>query len=282
VVFSLLLFFSSLQSQIVLTSERTIDCIRPDAHYEVYVKTPETWQVGTLLEVFVRLTLVEKSIGGREVYYVRNSIVPNYKFLSIRVWQSGGEHCWGSVDYDESVNLTKNGDYWEKRFNVAMNSWLASKLERGEVVNASLAVYFTIDEVGADFIVSGGVIPMSTEVVIFRPFLSTAETFGVIGVGGVFAFCIVVFVFYRLRKISFCRWGYHEWRDYGERVLVRWKELTVLEDRTHPHVSRLKKEDVVFTRRECLRCGLQQKRKFAKNKDGMWEVAGFETVGFTG
>jgi hypothetical protein len=81
------------------------------------------------------------------------------------------------------------------------------------------------------------------------------------------------------RARLFCRWGYHEWRDYGERVVVRWKEQQVLEDQICPRVGKLRKEDVVLSRRECLRCGRQQKRSFLKNEDGTWEVAGWKDVG---
>lgn len=67
-----------------------------------------------------------------------------------------------------------------------------------------------------------------------------------------------------------CRLGLHKWRNYGERVLVHWKEPGFLPG------TKVKKQKYVLSERKCLRCGIREKRKFFENLDGTSAVAGWE------
>ncbi|MCK4478168.1 hypothetical protein KAU88_06545 [Candidatus Bathyarchaeota archaeon] len=69
-----------------------------------------------------------------------------------------------------------------------------------------------------------------------------------------------------------CKLGFHRWRDYGERVLLIWKEPGLL-----PGTKQGRRKHV-FSERGCLRCGIKEKRKFSENVDGTLAAAGWEIV----
>lgn len=273
----------------VNATERIIECKTRGCEYEVYVDAPDTWTIYTRLKVTVRLTLIRKGIEDRQVEYVTNSSHPGLEFLYLNVHD--GNHrlsTWDSVQRYESVNLTREGDYWEKQFSLSMESWVANQLERGERVEATLGVRFYLDEYGANYTLLGvptvgtvrqyvGDDPIRISIV--RPFFSAIETYAVGGVGAFMAFGLLAFTLHKLGVVPLCRWGYHNWRDYGDRVVVRWREPRVVDDPTRPHVTKVRKEDAVMSRRKCVHCGLDQKRKFTKTEDSTWETVGWEDNG---
>lgn len=62
----------------------------------------------------------------------------------------------------------------------------------------------------------------------------------------------------------------HKWRNYGESVLIVWKEpgfIPSVKTQRHKHV---------LSQRECPRCGVKQKRIFSENIDGTMAAAGWE------
>ncbi len=273
-----------LQDQSVKATERTIEHTTWAGNtYEVYVNASDTWQIGTLLEVTVRLTLVQMDIQDKGVEYVTySSYYWNPRFLELAV--SGGKDTtssggypipWAWEEWIEPVNFTKADDHWEKKFSLKMSSWAATKLERGETANARLGVGFSLDEYGANHtLLNEPGLDISTSIAVFRPFLSTIEAIAVSGAGAFMIVGLLAFAFYKLGWISFCRWGYHDWKDCGERVIVHWTDPGII-------VPASRKPSIVFSERTCSRCGLMQKRKFSRSRDGFVEVAGVEDVGFT-
>ena len=75
-----------------------------------------------------------------------------------------------------------------------------------------------------------------------------------------------------------CRLGLHDWRNYGESIVITWKEPTVAKMRAYeiPHTSTHSRK--VFTKRECLRCGIGMKRKLVNNPDGTLSSIGWEPL----
>ncbi len=82
-----------------------------------------------------------------------------------------------------------------------------------------------------------------------------------------------------------CKLGFHKWGDYGESVVVTWKERTqwgrasnhTLSTRTlRSRFSTHSRE--VSTRRKCLRCGFDLKRRLVKNPDGSLSCVGWEST----
>jgi hypothetical protein len=70
-----------------------------------------------------------------------------------------------------------------------------------------------------------------------------------------------------------CRIGLHKWRNYGDRVMISWTESGLIP---------LTKKDIckhVFCERECLRCGIKERRLFSENIDGTKSAAGWERIG---
>jgi hypothetical protein len=179
------------------------------------------------------------------------------------------------------LNLTEDGDYWEQQIRLKMSDWIVDDLERGETANATLYARFSLEEYDANhtriFVPDIG--GPTVGITVFRPFLSTAETYVVGGVGSVMTFGLLALGLHKAGRLPLCRWGYHDWRDYGDRVVVRWREQRVLEDPSHPHpVDKSRKEDTVVSGRRCQYCGVHQQRKFIENEDGELEVAGWENV----
>jgi hypothetical protein len=80
-----------------------------------------------------------------------------------------------------------------------------------------------------------------------------------------------------------CKLGLHKWRDYGESVVVTWKERTQWGP---PHTLSTRKfrsrfgthSREVFTRRKCLRCGVDLKRRLVKNPDGSLSCVGWDSA----
>lgn len=279
--------------------EKTIEYTDWDCRFELYVDAQDTWQVGTQLEVLVRLTLVQKGIDnydykpwdgatefvtslpegvdGRAREFVSLSVVGGH----IIPFRPSDRARWGTLYYYAPVNLTEDGDYWERQFRLDMHEWSVGYLGRGETDNATLHVGLYLAEYDAnhtllnELYVGGN--NSTVGIAVFRPLLSTTETYVVGGVGSVMAIGLLAFALQRLGRL--CRWGYHSWRDHGNRVVVRWREPRVLGDPSRPRpVSKLRKESTVMSGRKCRFCGLHQERKFIKNEDGEWEVAGWESA----
>jgi hypothetical protein len=69
-----------------------------------------------------------------------------------------------------------------------------------------------------------------------------------------------------------CKLGIHKWKNYGKHVLITWKEPGF--------VPGIKREvwKYVFSERECLRCGIKEKRRFSENLDGTLAAAGWKRI----
>jgi len=67
-----------------------------------------------------------------------------------------------------------------------------------------------------------------------------------------------------------CNLGLHKWRNYGESVVITWKEPGSLGFTTYGRE--------VFTQRECLRCGIKVKRKLVHNSDGTLSCIGWDPL----
>ncbi len=82
-----------------------------------------------------------------------------------------------------------------------------------------------------------------------------------------------------------CKLGFHKWREYGESVVVTWKERTQWGSARDPTLSTRKvlsrfgtHSREVFTRRKCLRCGVDLKRRLVKNPDGSLSCVGWDSA----
>ena len=69
-----------------------------------------------------------------------------------------------------------------------------------------------------------------------------------------------------------CRLGLRKWRYYGEKVLIVWKEPGFIPG------TKKEMRKMVYCKRECLRCGIKEKRKFFENIDGTLAAAGWERI----
>jgi len=69
-----------------------------------------------------------------------------------------------------------------------------------------------------------------------------------------------------------CELGIHKWKNYGKHVLIAWKELGFFLG------TEEEKCKYVFSERECLRCGIKEKRRFSENLDGTLAAAGWERI----
>lgn len=275
-----------LQVQNIRANEETVERITWAGNtFEVHVNALDSWQTGTVLEVIVRLTLVQMDTQGKGAEYVTyNPYYWNPSFFELTV--RGGKNyttrdgerpiLWVSEELLEHVNFTKVGDYWEKKLDLGMDSWAAEKLGRGEIAYARLSVGFSLREYGANqTFLNDANLGASITVVVFRPLLSTTETIAVGGVGAFMLVGLLTFASYKLGWISICRWGYHDWKGCGERVVVhRTCSGTLLKPAS-------REPSIVFSERRCSRCGLMQKRRFSRSRDGFLEVVGVEDVGFT-
>lgn len=90
-----------------------------------------------------------------------------------------------------------------------------------------------------------------------------------------------------------CRLGFHKWQNYGNRVMVSWKEPVTIGptgDTWVPGGYRVlgadglpaRKEaqdvhsEVVYEGQQCKRCGIKLMRRFVKNSDGTLSCVGWE------
>jgi hypothetical protein len=69
-----------------------------------------------------------------------------------------------------------------------------------------------------------------------------------------------------------CKMGVHRWKHYGERKLIVWKEPGMLPG------TKAERHRHVFTKRECLRCGVRQEREFVENLDGTLSAVGWDVI----
>jgi hypothetical protein len=69
-----------------------------------------------------------------------------------------------------------------------------------------------------------------------------------------------------------CRIGIHKWRDYGDQVIVAWKEPGII---FGLKATRMKR---VYCDRECVRCSVKETRKFYENINGTLAPAGWQRV----
>ena len=192
-VFLLLAFCLALQIPHARALEKTLEVTTWGCRYELYVETPDTWQTGTQLEMTVRLTLVQKGVEGREIGYVTNNSRGASELL--KWWIEGGKNYtqwrfsfpvrWVLVEYDEAVNLTEVGDFWEKQFQLEMSDLSASRLGRGESANATLYVGFNLAEFGVNHTLLNVPFPAISvgNIAIFKPFLTIIEAVVVAGFG---------------------------------------------------------------------------------------------------
>ena len=71
---------------------------------------------------------------------------------------------------------------------------------------------------------------------------------------------------------ALCRLGIHKWKNHGSPVLVVWKEPGLFPG------TKVRKKKYVFAKRECLRCGIREERKFSETIDGEIEITGCERI----
>jgi len=77
-----------------------------------------------------------------------------------------------------------------------------------------------------------------------------------------------------------CRLGLHNWRYYGESVVLTWKEPVDgawYAPRRRWPVRRVRGEKVL-TKRVCLRCGIDMARILVENADGTISSGGWEVI----
>jgi hypothetical protein len=100
-----------------------------------------------------------------------------------------------------------------------------------------------------------------------------------------------------LKEPLMCRFGFHKWQNYGNQVIVSWREphsLPYVENRSYskytpssptPPEGELEVEldsafatrsEAVYEGRECKRCGMKLRRKFITNSDGTLSCVGWE------
>ena len=77
-----------------------------------------------------------------------------------------------------------------------------------------------------------------------------------------------------------CRLGLHNWRDYGESVVLTWKEPVYKAWRTRApeHIRSEKVHARKLTKRICLRCGIDMTRILNKNADGTISSVGWKPI----
>lgn len=79
-----------------------------------------------------------------------------------------------------------------------------------------------------------------------------------------------------------CKLGLHKWRNYGESVMVTWREPTSKRVRpsttTDPNSRFRTQSREVLTKRKCLRCGIGMKRRLVKNADGTLSCVGWDQL----
>jgi len=78
-------------------------------------------------------------------------------------------------------------------------------------------------------------------------------------------------------SILLCKFGLHKWESYGDIVQVFWKEPSiVVGGRARGVLDSESKSKAVYSKRQCLRCGVKLKRKLLHNPDGTASAFGWE------
>ncbi len=77
----------------------------------------------------------------------------------------------------------------------------------------------------------------------------------------------------RQRQNWLCRLRLHKWRNFGEPVVITWKEPGLIVPSSHITQSRK-----VLTEKECLRCGIRMKRRLINNPDGTLSCIGWDPI----
>jgi len=72
-----------------------------------------------------------------------------------------------------------------------------------------------------------------------------------------------------------CKLRLHKWRNYGESIVITWKEPTFIKT---PYEKFTQKSKEVFTKKKCLRCGIRLKRRLIENPDGTLSCVGWEPL----
>jgi hypothetical protein len=200
--FLLLVFYLSFHFPQSRALEKTLEIPTWGCRYEVYVEAPDTWQTGTQIEVTVRLTLIQKGVEGREISYVSN-----HEGMLLHWWLTGGKNYtqhitgpqhpvrWVTVEHDETMNLTEEGDYWEKQFQGEMYDRAETRLGRGETANATFILGFLLEEFSANHTLldEPWVGDIFGNIIVFRPLLSMIEAVvlaGISAIGAILAFLI--------------------------------------------------------------------------------------------
>jgi len=70
-----------------------------------------------------------------------------------------------------------------------------------------------------------------------------------------------------------CKLRLHKWRNYGESVVITWKEPGLIVPTSYVTQKRQ-----VFTKRKCLRCGIRMKRRLIYNPDGTLSCIGWDIL----
>jgi len=77
----------------------------------------------------------------------------------------------------------------------------------------------------------------------------------------------------RQRQNWLCRLRLHKWRNFGEPVVITWKEPGLIVPSSHITQTR-----TVLTEKECLRCGIRMKRRLINNPDGTLSCIGWDPI----
>jgi len=70
-----------------------------------------------------------------------------------------------------------------------------------------------------------------------------------------------------------CKLGLHKWRNYGDSVVITWKEPGAIVPTSYTTQSK-----EVLTKRKCLRCGVRMKRRLVHNLDGTLSCIGWDIL----
>lgn len=90
-----------------------------------------------------------------------------------------------------------------------------------------------------------------------------------------------------------CRLGFHKWQNYGNQVMVSWKEPVIIggsggitaygspppigPDGLPRHIEVQDAHgEVVYEGKQCKRCGMKLMRRFVTNSDGTISCVGWE------
>jgi hypothetical protein len=82
----------------------------------------------------------------------------------------------------------------------------------------------------------------------------------------------------RLSEPLLCKLGFHKWRNYGDEIVISWKEPAYVKARGAggSKIWLESHQEAVFEGRECKRCGVKLRRKLVENSDGTLSCVGWE------